>query len=173
MTRDAMTRDQDLYKLLHVDPEADPDVVEAAFRVLSGKLSRDLDVIGVQEYRLNELTSAHETLTNQASRKAYDLRRALKLMPVGPGPARTIEADESPSHLAERVHSRMDAPDDYGEIRLDFGHYAGQTLREILRYDPDYLRWLSRHSSGIRFRGRILKLLAERVEDPYSGRPSR
>jgi hypothetical protein len=38
---------------------------------------------------------------------------------------------------------------------LDFGRYAGWSIGQLARFDPDYLRWLCRHSSGIRFRAEI------------------
>jgi DnaJ-class molecular chaperone len=151
----------DLYKMLHVDPEADPDVITAAYKVLSKKLHPDLDLTGVQEYRAAELGRAYKVLHDPAERKAYDLRRALQLQPVGPGETDMTEGIEPVSHLAERVYARHEGEDTIGETRLDFGRYEGKTLREVLRLNPDYLRWLSRHSSGIRFRGAILKLLAE------------
>ena len=44
---------------------------------------------------------------------------------------------------------------------IDFGRYAGWKLADVMRLDPDYLRWLSRHSSGVRFRHAILELLGE------------
>ena len=34
---------------------------------------------------------------------------------------------------------------------IDFGRYAGWRIADLVRHDPDYLRWLSRHSSGVRF----------------------
>jgi hypothetical protein len=43
--------------------------------------------------------------------------------------------------------------------RLDFGHYAGRTLEELARVDPDYLRWLERHPSGVRYRAEIHRVL--------------
>ena len=42
---------------------------------------------------------------------------------------------------------------------VDFGRYAGWTVPDIARHDPDYLRWLARHSSGIRFREAIARAL--------------
>jgi hypothetical protein len=42
---------------------------------------------------------------------------------------------------------------------LDFGRYAGWSIRDLARHDPDYLRWLCRHSSGIRFREAIARVL--------------
>ncbi len=38
---------------------------------------------------------------------------------------------------------------------LDFGRYEGLTVTQIARRDMDYLRWLSRHASGARFRAEI------------------
>ena len=43
--------------------------------------------------------------------------------------------------------------------RLDFGHYAGHLLEELAATDPDYLRWLARHPSGVRYRGEISRVL--------------
>ena len=44
-------------------------------------------------------------------------------------------------------------------LRLDFGHYAGVTIAELARSDPDYLHWLARHPSGARFRAEIGRVL--------------
>jgi uncharacterized protein (DUF3820 family) len=43
--------------------------------------------------------------------------------------------------------------------RLDFGHYAGQTIEELAVIDPDYLHWLARHPSGARYRAEIGRVL--------------
>jgi hypothetical protein len=43
--------------------------------------------------------------------------------------------------------------------RLEFGRYAGWTLRDLARQDPSYLRWLSRHASGLRYRTEIYGIL--------------
>jgi hypothetical protein len=42
---------------------------------------------------------------------------------------------------------------------LTFGRYAGWSLRDLARRDPEYLLWLSRHSSGIRYRTEIYGIL--------------
>jgi hypothetical protein len=42
---------------------------------------------------------------------------------------------------------------------LGFGRYAGWSLGDIARKDPDYVLWLSRHSSGIRYRTEIYGIL--------------
>jgi hypothetical protein len=43
--------------------------------------------------------------------------------------------------------------------RLDFGHHAGKTIEELAVEDPDYLRWLERHLSGVRYRAEIHRVL--------------
>jgi hypothetical protein len=58
-------------------------------------------------------------------------------VPVGPGERRTS----------------------FDPTRLDFGHYAGHTIEELAGSDPDYLRWLARHPSGVRYRGEIVRVL--------------
>lgn len=61
-------------------------------------------------------------------------------VPVGPGTASSFDAS-----------------------RLDFGHHAGRTIRELAAIDPDYLHWLARHPSGVRYRAEIARVLSEAV----------
>jgi broad specificity phosphatase PhoE len=42
---------------------------------------------------------------------------------------------------------------------LDFGHYAGRSIEELAAMDPDYLHWLERHPSGVRYRAEIRRVL--------------
>jgi hypothetical protein len=58
-----------------------------------------------------------------------------------------------------------------GDMRLDFGRYQGWSLYDLAKKDPAYLRWLARHSSGLRFRREISLVLGEPMDDPYA--PSR
>jgi curved DNA-binding protein CbpA len=141
-----------LYKVLQVDPAADIEIIEAAHRVLIRKLDPDHDATGVAEYRVKELNRALSVLSDPEQRQAYDQELAEQnpRIPVGPGHA---------GSLAERIYGAEN--DELRGIRIDFGRYAGWTLGDLLRADPDYLRWLSRHSSGVRYRGAIMKLLAE------------
>ena len=57
--------------------------------------------------------------------------------PVGPGPAKAS----------------------FDPTVLDFGHYAGRSIQELAEADPDYLRWLERHASGVRYRAEIQRVL--------------
>jgi len=43
---------------------------------------------------------------------------------------------------------------------LDFGRYAGWSLSELARHDPDFLEWLARTPAGRHYRAEIQRLLA-------------
>jgi DnaJ-class molecular chaperone len=154
--------EKDFYKILQVDPEADADVIAAAHKALARKLQPETDLTGVHEVRMAELNRALATLTDPGARQAYDAQRASQLVAVGPG----IESHEEPrlgsGALTERVQAGANG-EGIAAMRLDFGRYAGWTLGEIARQDADYLRWLSRHSAGIRYRSAILRLLAQQA----------
>jgi hypothetical protein len=53
----------------------------------------------------------------------------------------------------------------FDAARLDFGHYAGRTIEELASVDPEYLRWLEHHPSGVRYRAEIHRVLGT---VPYS-----
>jgi len=160
--------DTDFYRLLQVDHEAELDVIRAAHRVLAGRLHPETDLTGVDEIRRAELDRALAVLSDPFHRKAYDQQREYEMVAVGPGPSPDrisgSDADNGAHHLAmgaltERIQAGRNG-EGLANVQLDFGRYAGWTLGELARSDPDYLRWLARHSSGIRYRGAILKLLA-------------
>jgi hypothetical protein len=59
------------------------------------------------------------------------------------------------------------APSSFDATRLDFGHHAGRTIDELATIDPDYLHWLARHPSGVRYRAEIARVMSEAV--PHAG----
>ena len=172
-----MSQLPDHYRTLQVDPEADPEIITAAFRVLARRLHPDRDITGVEEYRMAELNRAYSVLRDPAQRRQYDAERTL-LQPMGPG----TEAD-APRRggLAARWNNGADADAEASvqgepgstEARLNFGRFAGMTLREIAAQDTEYLRWLARHSSGLRYRTEIERILGPEPSASYSPRDSR
>jgi curved DNA-binding protein CbpA len=184
---------RDYYKVLQVDPEASPEVITAAYKVLAKRFHPETDLTGVHEIRLAELNRAYGVLHSAAARRAYDEERALRMNPMGPGsepepvlapvavppPRRHASADGTPD--GDSMLSRNGGPTapitsaeislTRGDLRLDFGRYAGWSLYDLAKKDPAYLRWLARHSSGLRFRREISLVLGEPTDDPYA--PSR
>lgn len=51
----------------------------------------------------------------------------------------------------------------FDATRIDFGHYAGRTISELAMTDPEYLHWLARHPSGMRYRAEISRVLSGAV----------
>ena len=187
------TIQRDYYQVLQVDPEASPEVITAAYKVLAKRWHPETDLTGVHEIRLAELNRAYGVLKSAPTRRAYDEERVLRMNPMGPGPepeavltpiavpppVRHTSADGTPD--GDSMLSRNGGPSPVitsaeisftsGDMRLDFGRYEGWSLYDLAKKDPAYLRWLARHSSGLRFRREISLVLGEPMDDPYA--PSR
>ena len=139
---------RDPYRILQVQPDADPDVVRAAYRVLARKVHPDAatQMDEREERRMKDLNWAYALVRDPVARRKWesDRRRA-----PPPTPA------ESATHGAPRGPLGADGAD----LTLDFGRYEGWTLGEVVRRDPEYLAWLRRHASGARYRDAIDILL--------------
>jgi molecular chaperone DnaJ len=191
----------DAYQSLQVVPEADPEVIQAAYRRLAHKFHPDRAAGAEAARRMVEINAAWEILGDPARRAAYDRKRAAAAVaaagataaatPHGPPPSATSSQTASPGQRgdghgssgrragpterpAERVSgdwssgrssvgsgydpSQMRAPDGTGAAGpppghpsgsvLNFGRYAGWSLGEIGRTDPEYLEWLDRAPIG-------------------------
>ena len=70
-----MTDQPDLYKLLQVDSEADPEVIQAAYRRLAQKFHPDLAAGPDAAERMVAINGAWEVLGDPDRRAAYDRQR--------------------------------------------------------------------------------------------------
>jgi curved DNA-binding protein CbpA len=152
-------RAQDPYEVLQVRPDADQLVIRAAYRALAGRYHPDNDSSSSSTRRMAELNAAYSQIGTPERRAVYDaLQRHLAAVatvrPHSPQPT-------PPTRVAHRA--AVAGP---GADVLDFGRYHGWTLAQIAQSDPDYLRWLARHSSGIRYRRRIEDLLSKAEGGP-------
>ncbi len=70
-----MGSNQDYYKILQVDPAAEPDVIEAAFRRLAMKYHPDFNASPDATTRMAALNEAYAVLSDPARRAQYDAVR--------------------------------------------------------------------------------------------------
>jgi curved DNA-binding protein CbpA len=144
-----MPEARDAYVVLQVDAAAELLVIQAAYRALARRFHPDGSAPDVT--KMAELNHAFNLLRDPDSRAAYDQQRQTSRTRAVP-----ITPPVSATAAAEAVVAR---PPISERSVLDFGRYQGWTIIDIARRDPDYLRWLSRHSSGIRFRSAIAAAL--------------
>ena len=137
----------DPYKILQVLPNADQEVVRAAFRALAQKFHPDRDPSARAARRMIELNQAYAMVRDAQSRDELD--RSMR---------RTYDYEATPAGAENGT--APPARSEQAGTRLEQGRYAGWTLRDLAAHDPDYLRWLSRHASGLRYRTEIHRMLS-------------
>jgi curved DNA-binding protein CbpA len=135
----------DPYAVLQILPSAEQEVVNAAYKALALKYHPDHDATRRAADKMAELNRAYAILRDERSRSAHD--RARRAAAAGVSVTTIRSTGEAPP-----------ANPSPGSV-LTFGRYAGWSLRDLARRDPDYLLWLSRHSSGIRYRTEIYGIL--------------
>lgn len=134
--------ERDAYEVLQVHPRAEQLVIRAAYRVLASVYHPDRDASQAAPRRMPELNTAYDKVRSPDLHRAYDRLRtqpSSQTSPIVPPPPRS-----GPDRAANEQSGV-----------LAFGRYSGWTIRQFARQDQDYLRWLSRHSSGIRYRREI------------------
>ncbi|HEX6289302.1 MAG TPA: DnaJ domain-containing protein [Herpetosiphonaceae bacterium] len=79
---------EDYYKILQVDPAAEPEVIAAAYRRLAQKYHPDAQAVPFADRRMQELNQAYDVLSHPDKRAHYDRARsarpALSLVPALP-----------------------------------------------------------------------------------------
>jgi curved DNA-binding protein CbpA len=156
------TASVDPYQVLQVLPTAEQEVLHAAFRALAMKYHPDRDSSARAARRMMELNQAYAMVREPLLRTQYDrsLRTARRTFdPAAVPPMNGGRATPPPSSRMGRAGGR----DDPNATRLDSGRYAGWTLKDLAGHDPDYLKWLSRHSSGLRYRKEISLILGSKA----------
>ncbi|HEY9014363.1 MAG TPA: DnaJ domain-containing protein [Gemmatimonadales bacterium] len=135
-----MTLERDAYEVLEVHPRAHQEVIQAAFRALAALYHPDRDQTDASNRRMAELNIAYAKIRTYDLRQLYDRERKLQHQAAPP---------------IQQGYNAQAPEKDPAKRPLDFGRYAGYTIAQLARTDPDYLRWLARHSAGARFRTEI------------------
>jgi curved DNA-binding protein CbpA len=178
--------DVDPYKVLQVDPEAEDEVIQAAYRRLAQKYHPDRSPGPDAVDRMVAINAAWALVGDPGRRAAYDRQRgATTAAPVSTvpsadnpytGPTRgrppeTVSADwtSGRNSAGGGYDPSMQAPDGLGAAGrppgnpsgsvLNFGRYAGWSLGEIARSDLEYIEWLDRMPIGRTYRDEIDAIL--------------
>ncbi len=83
----AGARRRTLYQTLQVDPDADPEVIEAAFKRLAMKFHPDRSTDPDAPGRMREILEARDVLGDERKRRAYDLSLGIVRAAPAPPPA--------------------------------------------------------------------------------------
>ena len=178
--------DLDPYKTLQVDPEAEDEVIAAAYRRLARKYHPDTapDPAGrtPASGRMTALNAAWELIGDPERRAAFDRRRAVRAAlsrrasddpaePVRRPSPDLVSRDwtSGRSSAGSGYDPSMRRPDEDGAAGpppgnpsgsvLTFGRYAGWSLGELSRRDLEYIEWLDRMPIGRPYRDEIDAIL--------------
>lgn len=156
---------RDPYEILQVHTNAVPEVIEAAYRALARLRHPDRTDDPDADSAMADLNWAYTVLREPSLRASYDSSRVAIAVET-PSPANGTTPDEGTRYttLSERVAHATEASigrdvSNPANTTLDFGRFAGMTLRQIAHIEPSYLEWLRRHSSGVRYRQQIDNVL--------------
>jgi hypothetical protein len=152
--------ERDPYSVLQIGRSADWTAVRAAYRSLARRYHPDGS--HPDTVVMTRVNAAYETIESERRER----RERPGFVPIGPalasasGATGGTPAGPPPGSLLWRVLATQQ-----GETpMLEFGQYAGWRIADVARHDPRYLRWLSRHSSGVRYRKVIQNVLGADAE---------
>jgi curved DNA-binding protein CbpA len=157
----------DLYKVLNVDPGADAEVIRAAYRALARRDHPDVSADPAAAAKMAGLNAAFEVLGDAERRAVYDESRRAPAAPTGTPPEPAAPPAAAPGVNRQPLAARAAAQSQSGTV-LEFGRYAGWSLAELARRDPNYLEWLAHTMIGRPYRAEIDKLLAPTRARPLS-----
>ena len=153
----------DHYRVLQVDPTADLEVIQAAYRVLARRYHPDHS--GSDE-TMKRLNAAWEVLGSADSRAEYDRGRG-----AAPGSSGSSVIHATAHSTPQRQPAADHAGSPVGQpsgTKLTYGRYDGWTLGQIALVDPDFLEWLRSVPGGRYLRPEIDAILKE-VRGPGAG----
>ena len=173
----------DHYKVLQIDPEADTEVIQAAYRTLARKYHPDVATTREAAERMTAINAAWQILRDAERRSAFDKIRAQRVngaaaagsqaspssAPAEGGPPKSSWPEGRPGFRrydakAPRGTNRGAAGTPPGKPSgtvLDFGRYKGWSLGQIAKQDPEFLEWFVRMPIARPYVREINGLLAE------------
>ena|SRR5689334_16249521 len=150
----------DHYHVLQVDPSADVEVIQAAYRVLARRYHPDLAGDDAMMKRLN---AAWEILGSQKRRDDYDRARTGGAAPT----QATIVTSHPSAHQPSPDHAGPPRGRPFGTL-LTYGRYEGWTIGQIALVDPGFLEWLRSVPGGRYLKPEIDAILND-IRGPLGG----
>jgi len=144
---------RDPYKILGVAHDADRHAIQVAYRRLARRHHPDF---GGDQELMAVVNEAWAILGDVSRREAFDAKRSRR--PA----AQAIVTPEPAGPLAAASERRRPGREGTHETTIDFGRYAGWTIRALSIEDPYYLEWLMRSQAGRMYRAEIIATLHER-----------
>jgi curved DNA-binding protein CbpA len=155
------TQSLDPYTILQVLPSAEQEVLHAAFRALAMKYHPDRDPSARASRRMMELNQAYAMVREPELRAQIDKSRRTARVPFDAASIPPMNGRAAPPSQMQRRTNASSAAST--SAKLESGRYAGWTLKDLAGHDPDYLQWLARHSSGLRYRKEISLILGSKA----------
>jgi len=144
---------RDPYRILGVSHDADRHTIQTAYRRLARRHHPDF---GGDQELMAVVNEAWAVLGDASRRDAFDAKRSRR-------PATNVIVTPEPAGpLAAASERRRPRRQGAHETTIDFGRYAGWTIRALSIEDPYYLEWLMRSQAGRMYRAEIVTLLHER-----------
>jgi curved DNA-binding protein CbpA len=150
----------DPYEILQVAHSAEQEVLHAAFRALAMKYHPDRDSSARAARRMMELNQAYAMVREPALRTQHDKSRRAARTPFDVASVPPMNGGFAAPPTSRRSNASGATST---STKLDAGRYAGWTLKDLASHDPGYLKWLARHSSGLRYRKEISLILGTRA----------
>jgi len=150
----------DHYHVLQVDPAAELDVIQAAYRVLARRYHPDL---AGDDTLMKRINAAWEVLGHKERRAEYDRSRS----GGGAQSQSAIVTSEPAGRPAPIDHAGPPRGRPFGTV-LTYGRYEGWSLGQVALVDPEFLEWMRSVPGGRYLRPEIDAILKD-VRGPLGG----
>jgi DnaJ-class molecular chaperone len=143
------------YRVLMLAENADREIISTVYRKLAQRYHPDIDPSAEAAHRMAEINDAYAVLKDPAKRARYDAWLAARR------DRRT--ADRLVRQQGDMRYGEAGTPvgPPQGSV-VEFGRYAGWTLGQIKRQDPQFLEWLQHVPAGRHLREEIGRLLGQK-----------
>jgi curved DNA-binding protein CbpA len=168
----------DPYRVLMVHPEADAEIIQAAYRKLAQRYHPDVATSPDAVARMAELNAARDLLLDPVRRGTYDRKVSGAAGAPGAPPSEAASPEPTGAATAGPTGNTYPFPASAGQVNreaatagpppgdpsgslLSFGRYAGWSLGEVARFDLEYIEWLDRMPIGRNYRSELDMLLRQ------------